>query len=67
MITDDLQNTFIFIELEGKIPMQVYNAYMIETDTLKASGTSPNLEKFTNFYGKMTNQQLDAIYIRKQL
>ena len=62
-----LQNTFILIELEGKIPMQAYNAWMIEKDTLKASGTSPNLEKFTLFYEKMTNQQLDAIYIRKQL
>ena len=40
---------------------------MIEKDALKASGTSPNLEKFTSFYEKMSNQQLDAIYIRKQL
>ena len=62
-----LQNTFILIELEGRIPMQAYNAWMIEKDVLKASGTSPNLENFTNFYEKMTNQQLDAIYIRKQL
>ena len=34
---------------------------------MKASGTNPNLEKFTVFYEKMANQQLDAIYIRKQL
>ena len=47
--------------------MQAYNAWMIEKDALKASGTIPNLENFTNFYEKMTNQQLDAIYIRKQL
>ena len=25
------------------------------------------MEKFTSFYEKMSNQQLDAIYIRKQL
>ena len=62
-----LQNTFILIELEGRIPMQAYNAWMIEKDVLKASGTIPNLENFTNFYEKMSNQQLDAIYIRKQL
>ena len=46
--------------------MRAYNAWMIEKDALKASGTSPNLEKFTFFYEKMSNQQLDAIYIRKQ-
>ena len=40
---------------------------MIEKDALKESGTSPNLENFTNYYEKMANQQLDAIYIRKQL
>ena len=62
-----LQNTFIFIELEGKIPMQAYNTWMIEKDALKASGATPNLEKFTTFYEKMSNQKLDAIYIRKQL
>ena len=62
-----LQNTFILIELEGKIPMQAYNAWMIEKDALKTSGTTPNLEKFTTFYEKISNQQLDAIYIRKQL
>ena len=45
-----LQNTFILIELEGKIPMQAYNAWMIEKDALNASGTTPNLEKFTSFY-----------------
>ena len=47
-----LQNTFILIELEAKIPMQAYNAWMIEKDALKASGTSPNMEKFTSFYEK---------------
>ena len=47
--------------------MPVYYAWMIEKDALKASGTSPNLENFTNFYEKMSNRQLDAIYIRKQL
>ena len=47
-----LQNTFILIELEGRIPMQAYNAWMIEKDALKASGTIPNLENFTNFYEK---------------
>ena len=62
-----LQNTFILIELEGRIPMQAYNSWMIEKDALKASGTSPNLENFTNFYEKMTNQQLDAIYIKNNL
>ena len=62
-----LQNTFILIELEGKIPMQAYNAWMIENDTLKASGNNPNLEKFTTFYENMANLQLDAIYIRKLL
>ena len=62
-----LQNTFILIELEGRIPMQAYNAWMIEKDALKASGTIPNLENLTNFYEKMSNQQLDAMYIRKQL
>ena len=59
-----LQNTFILIELESKIPMQAYNAWMIEIDALEASGTTPNLEKFNTFYEKMSNQQLDAIYIR---
>ena len=48
-----LQNTFILIELEGRIPMQAYNAWMIEKDALKASGTIPNLENFTNFYEKI--------------
>ena len=62
-----IQNTIILIELEGRIPMHAYNAWMIEKDVLKASGTIPNLENFTNFYEKMSNQQLDAIYIRKQL
>ena len=37
---------------------------MIEKDTLKASVTNPNLEKFTAFYEKSANQQLDVIYIR---
>ena len=37
-----LQNTFILIELEGKIPMEAYNPWMIEKGTLKAFGTNPN-------------------------
>ena len=61
------QNTFILIQLEGKIPMQAHNAWMIEKDAQKASGTTPNLKKFTSFYEKMSYQQLDAIYVRKQL
>ena len=62
-----LQNTFILIELEGKILMQAYNAWMIEKDALKVSGTTLDLEKLITFYETMSNQQLDAIYIRKQL
>ena len=33
---------------------------------MKASGTIPNLEKFTNFDEKMVNQRLDATYVSKR-
>ena len=62
-----LQNTFILIELEGKIPLEAYNSWVIEKERLKIAKITPNLENFTTFYGKLVDTQADAMYIRKQL
>ena len=62
-----IQNTFILVELEGKIPIEAYTAWVTEKERIKKSSGSPNLENFVKFYTKMVEQQSDAQYIRKQL
>ena len=63
----NLQNTFILVDLEGKIPLEGYTAWMVEKNCIKTNNKTPNLDDFTKFYEKLVNQQADAIYIRKQL
>ena len=62
-----IQSTFILVELEGKIPIEAYTAWVIEKERIKKSSGSPNLENFVKFYTKIVEQQADAQYIRKQL
>ena len=62
-----IQNTFILVELEGKIPIEAYTAWVTEKEHIKKNSGSPNLEFFVKFYTKMVEQQSDAQYIRKQL
>ena len=62
-----IQNTFILVELEGKIPIEAYTAWVTEKENIKKNSGSPNLESFVKFYTKMVEQQADAQYIRKQL
>ena len=63
----NLQNTFILVELEGKIPLNGYTARMIEKDAIKANKKVANLEDFVKFYTKLVDQHADAQYIRRQL
>ena len=62
-----IQNTFILVELEGKIPIEGYIAWVSEKDNIKRNQGTPNLESLVKFYTKMVEQQADAQYIRKQL
>ena len=62
-----LQTTFILDDLEGKIPIEGYTAWISEKERLKSDNKYPNLESFTKFYEKLEGQQADALYIRKQL
>ena len=62
-----LQTTFILVDLEGKIPIEGYTAWINEKERLKSDNKYPNLETFTKFYEKLVGQQADALYIRKQL
>ena len=61
-----IQNTFILAELEGKIPIEAYTAWITEKDHIKKNSGTPNLENFVRFYTKIVEQQADAQYIRKQ-
>ena len=65
--TSSLQTTFLLVDLEGKIPMEGYTAWINEKERLKATNKYPNLEIFTKWYEKIVGQQADALYIRKQL
>ena len=60
-----LQNTFILIELEGKVPLDAYTSWANKTERLKATSVILNLENFTTYYEKLINQQAGAIYIRQ--
>ena len=62
-----LQTTFILVDLEGKIPIEGYTAWISEKERLKSENKYPNLDTFTRFYEKLVGQQADALYIRKQL
>ena len=55
------------MELEGKIPIEAYTAWVTEKENIKKNSGSPNLESFVKFYTKMVEQQADAQYIRTQL
>ena len=61
-----LQTTFLLVDIEGKIPMEGYTAWVYEKERLKTINQLPNLETFTKFYEKIVGQQADAIYIREQ-
>ena len=61
------QTTFLLVDIEGKIPMEGYTAWVAEKERLKITNQLSNLELFTKFYEKIVGQQADALYIRKQL
>ena len=48
-----IQNTFILVELEGKIPIEAYTAWVTEKDHKKKNSGTPNLESaLLNFIQK---------------
>ena len=44
-----LQTTFILVDLEGKIPIEGYTAWISEKERLKSDNKYPNFESFTKF------------------
>lgn len=63
-----LQNTWLLVDVEGKIPIDVYFNWSEEKRRIKTSlGRNPNIEEFTNYYEKVVDTQYDALYLRDRL
>ena len=63
----NLQNTFLLVDLESKIPLDCYTDWVGNKNKLKLAGKQANLEDFATFYEKTVDLQNDALYLRKQI
>ena len=63
----NLQNTFLLVDLESRIPMEAYTAWVAEKEKIKNNGKTANLEDFSGFYEKLVMRQKDALYLRRQI
>ena len=63
----NLQNLFLLVDIEGKVPLEAYTSWCSEKKAIKLSGKSPNIENFTLFYEKMVDIQYDAVYLRNRM
>ena len=62
-----LQNTFLLVELEDKVPVFVYSKWVDEQEKIKRTGKIANSDHFTEFYERIIETQNDAVYVRNRL
>ena len=62
--SSSLQQNFIMLELEAKIPREAYGKWTSEKERMKSNAKHPNLEEFCNFYENLVLQESDAQYVR---
>ena len=64
---NNLNNSFLLLEIEGKVPMFVHRSWADEKRRLKSINTQASIEDFTNFYEQVVESNNDAIYTRDRL
>ena len=64
---NNLNNSFLLLEIEGKVPMFVHRSWADEKRRLKSINKQASIEDFTNFYEQVVESNNDALYTRDRL